>query len=46
MARPYKQGLIYFPLDIDYYEDEKIVELSLEYGPVGEAVFLDRKSVV
>ena len=40
MARPYKQGLIYFPLDIDYYEDEKIVELSLEYGPIGEAVFM------
>ncbi len=46
MARPYKQGLIYFPLDIDYYEDEKIVELSLEYGPVGEAVFLRLLSLI
>jgi hypothetical protein len=46
MARPYKQGLIYFPLDIDYYEDEKIVELSLEYGPVGEAVFMRLLSMI
>jgi hypothetical protein len=40
MARPYKQGLIYFPLDIDYYEDDKLVELTLEFGLIGEIVYL------
>jgi len=36
MARPQKTGLEYFPLDVDYFEDEKIEAISGEFGPVGE----------
>lgn len=27
MARPRKQGLDYFPLDVDYFSDEKIIPI-------------------
>lgn len=39
MARPAKKGLAYFPKDVDYYQDEKIVELMMKYGPIGLATF-------
>lgn len=39
MARPAKKGLAYFPKDVDYYQDEKIVELMMKYGPLGLATF-------
>ena len=32
MARPNKTGLDYFPLDIDFFDDEKIVAISGEFG--------------
>ena len=38
MARPLKTGLDYFPMDIDFYEDEKIELLWAKYGLVGEAI--------
>ncbi len=30
MARPNKQGLDYFPLDVDFFNDEKIEAISGE----------------
>lgn len=39
MPRPPKKGLAYFPKDIDYYQDEKIVELAIKYGLLGLTTF-------
>ena len=40
MARPTKSGLEYFPLDVDFFEDEKVIAISREFGCKGEAVTL------
>lgn len=40
MARPYKQGLQYFPLDVSIFEDDKIQDLNLAYGYLGEIVYI------
>lgn len=39
MARPLKRGLLYFPKDVDYYDDLKIMELINEYGPLGQTIY-------
>jgi len=39
LARPPKEGLGYFPFDVDFYEDFKIEDLSNEFGPLGESVY-------
>lgn len=36
MARPVKDGLDYFPFDVDTFEDEKIEAISGEFGIKGE----------
>lgn len=36
MARPNKIGLDYFPLDVDIFDDEKMVAISGEFGLKGE----------
>lgn len=36
MARPKKIGIDYFPFDVDFFEDEKIVAISGEFGIKGE----------
>lgn len=36
MARPNKIGLDYFPLDVDIFDDEKMVAISGEFGIKGE----------
>lgn len=36
MARPLKQGLDYFPFDVDFFADEKIAAISGEFGIKGE----------
>lgn len=38
MARPTKDGLDYFPLDVDFFENEKIEAISGEFGLKGEAI--------
>ncbi len=38
MARPHKAGLDYFPFDIDFFQDEKIVCIAGEFGIKGELV--------
>ncbi len=40
MSRPIKQGLSYFPVDVDIFEDEKIQFVSAKYGALGEAITL------
>jgi len=39
MGRPPKQGLDYFPKDVDYYDDFKIMDLLNEYGPLGQTIY-------
>jgi hypothetical protein len=36
MARPRKTGLDYFPFDVDFFNDEKIVAIAGEFGLKGE----------
>ncbi len=38
MARPVKEGLDYFPLYVDIFEDEKIEAISGEFGIKGEII--------
>ena len=40
MARPFKDGLEYFPLDTTFFMDDKIRLLKNEYGLNGVSVFL------
>ena len=40
MARPNKIGLDYFPLDVDFFEDEKILAISGEFAVKGEVIAL------
>lgn len=36
MARPRKQGLDYFPLDVDFFEDDRLLVVSADFGFKGE----------
>ncbi|HOF43182.1 MAG TPA: DUF4373 domain-containing protein [Bacilli bacterium] len=40
MARPCKQGLDYFPLEVDMFRDEKISILLDEYGPLAVYTYI------
>lgn len=40
MARPTKAGLDYFPLDIDFFEDEKVQFINARFGLIGEAIII------
>lgn len=40
MARPNKQGLDYFPLDVGVFEDEKMLAISGEFAVKGEIIVL------
>ena len=40
MARPFKLGLQYFPLDVNFFDDERMMDLNLEYGIVGEIIYI------
>lgn len=35
MARPLKTGLVYFPLDVDFFDDDKIQLIESEFGIKG-----------
>lgn len=39
MGRPIKTGLSYFPKDVDFYNDYKIMDLLEKYGPVGVTIY-------
>lgn len=40
MARPFKNGLEYFPLDVDIFNDDKLFDVQNKYGAIGEVVYL------
>lgn len=40
MARPLRNGLLYFPLDVDFFQDVKIRILKGRYGTDGIGVYL------
>ena len=39
MARAVGNGLQYFPKDVDYYMDDRIMDLLDAYGPLGQTVY-------
>ena len=39
MGRAPKKGLEYFKRDLGYYEDDKIMDLMDEYGPLGQTIY-------
>lgn len=40
MGRPTKVGLDYFSFDVDFFEDEKVIPVSSEFGAKGECVLV------
>lgn len=40
MARPVKSGLDYFPLDVDFFENDKTELISAEFGIKGEIIMI------
>lgn len=40
MARPLKSGLDYWSFYTDLFNDDKMLDLTEAYGPLGEAVYL------
>jgi len=40
MSRPIKQGLDYFPLDIDCFQDDKLACLAVDHGAIAELVVI------
>lgn len=41
MARPYKSGLPYFPVQTNFMSDKKIVKLRRKYGPTGLMIYFE-----
>ena len=39
MARAVGKGLRYFPKDVDYYMDDRIMDLLDAFGPLGQTVY-------
>lgn len=40
MARPFKQGLEYFPWDVHAFDDPKLKSLNYQYGPYGTTIYI------
>ena len=40
MGRNSKKGLLYFPVDVDIFEDDKLFDIQNKYGPLGEVIYL------
>lgn len=40
MARPNKTGLDYFPLDVDFHDDDKVALLTAEFNVMAEAIII------
>jgi len=40
VARPQKDGVDYFPCDVDIFEDDKIFDVTNELGPLGEVIYI------
>ena len=46
MARPLKEGLDYFPIDVDMAADEKVEFIEAKYGPAGFATIIHLLSAI
>lgn len=40
MARPMKNGLMYFPMDVDFFKDRRVRSLKMKFGMDGVAIYL------
>lgn len=40
MARPPKKGMDYFPLDVDFHSDPKVLALLMKHGPEGAMLWV------
>lgn len=40
MAAPVKMGLAYFPFSTALFDDLKLIDVQLKYGPLGEVIYL------
>jgi len=40
MARPKKNGLDYFSIDVDIFDDEKVIPVSSEFGTKGDGILI------
>ncbi len=40
MARPHKTGLLYFPLDVDIFEDPNAEKITAEFGLIGDGILV------
>lgn len=38
--RPRKEGMDYFPVDVDLFEDDKLFDVQNEFGPLGEVIYI------
>ncbi len=41
MARPIKQGFVYFPFDTSFFQNKKIKTLRREFGPLGILTYIN-----
>ncbi len=46
MARPFKESLDYFPLDVDFLEDKKVKLIKVEFGAKGILVLISLLALV
>jgi len=46
MARPPREGLDYFPLDIDFFDDDRIFDLTDRYGSQGSLVYIAMLTII
>ena len=46
MARPFKEGLDYFPLDVDFFEDKKVKLIKSEFGAKGILILISLLALV
>lgn len=40
MARPLKKGIAYFPLDVDFFEDDKVEYITARFDEKGELIVI------
>lgn len=46
MARPRKLGLNYFPFDVDFFEDDRVLLIGATYGSLGEIIIIRLLSMI
>lgn len=46
MGRMLKEGLAFFPLDVEFYNDDKVVDLTFEMKLIAEVVFVYSLAII